>query len=458
MSGRVYYNDFDTNACDSLENLIAEGLIPAGTVDRRSISDVDPRDLEGFTQCHFFAGVGGWALAAVLARWPEERPLWTGSCPCQPFSLAGEKLGTDDHRHLWPDFFRLIDARRPPVVVGEQVAGALGYGWFDGVAADLGSANYASRTVDIPAAAMDSPQIRQRLYWAALGGASHDVASAHSGGLREVGRDDSEGAGDPAGAGRADHHAAVPGGRDAPGAGEPLNVAGANGWGRAGHGEQRHPGPGDAGEPDAGVRGRGPVASGPGELGGEQQPVGGPEGRATPAGDDARERGGQPVASADRAVGAEAGPGPGRGTPAGGHDAGKRRSRFLGHGAGDLGGAQSGGLAIGQQPGGFGGASRGWGHAAGANVPNGSWWSDHRWIICHDEKARRIPDPGIPLLVTGVRGRVAVVRSGRILTPEEAAVTTEEVRWVSRVAAWKGFGNAINPVLAAEVLSALLDG
>lgn len=91
------------------------------------------------------------------------------------------------------------------------------------------------------------------------------------------------------------------------------------------------------------------------------------------------------------------------------------------------------------------------------NVRNGSWWADHSWIVCHDEKARRIPEPGVPLLVAGVSGGLAVLRSGQVVAPEEVA-QAQEVRWVNRVAAWKGFGNAINPVLAAEVLGALLDG
>jgi DNA (cytosine-5)-methyltransferase 1 len=139
-----------------------------GEVDERSITEVQPDDLLGFDQCHFFAGIGGWAYAARLAGWPDDRPLWTGSCPCQPFSVAGKGGGVDDSRHLWPDFHRLISARRPPVVMGEQVAGSAGYGWFDGVRADLVGENYASRAVDFPACAVDAPHIRNRLYWVAL--------------------------------------------------------------------------------------------------------------------------------------------------------------------------------------------------------------------------------------------------------------------------------------------------
>ena len=162
-----YYNEIDTYAAQWLRNLIKAGHIADGEVDTRSIVDVHPFDLQGFTQCHFFAGVGGWSHALRLAGWPDSRPVWTGSCPCQPFSVAGKGAGTDDPRHLWPHFHRLISAVRPPVVLGEQVAGAAGYGWLDGVRADLEREDYASRGVDLPALAVNAPHIRQRLYWIA---------------------------------------------------------------------------------------------------------------------------------------------------------------------------------------------------------------------------------------------------------------------------------------------------
>jgi len=79
-----YYNEFDPGAAAWLRQLVSEGLIPAGIVDERSIEDVHPSDLSGFTQCHFFAGIGGWSRALQLAGWPESKPVWTGSCPCFP--------------------------------------------------------------------------------------------------------------------------------------------------------------------------------------------------------------------------------------------------------------------------------------------------------------------------------------------------------------------------------------
>ena len=139
----AYYNEIDAYAAQWLRNLIGKGLIADGEVDTRSIVDVDPNDLRKFTQCHFFAGIAGWSHALRLAGWPDDRPIWTGSCPCQPFSVAGKGKGVADERHLWPHFFRLISACRPPVVMGEQVAGAAGYGWLDGVRLDLEGEDYS---------------------------------------------------------------------------------------------------------------------------------------------------------------------------------------------------------------------------------------------------------------------------------------------------------------------------
>lgn len=128
----AYYNEFDPFAAEWLRALIAAGHIAPGVVDTRSIVDVRPEELAGFTQCHFFAGIGVWSHALRSAGWSDERPVWTGSCPCQPFSAAGKGGGTRDERHLWPVFHRLIRACRPEIIMGEQVASSLVVGKFRG--------------------------------------------------------------------------------------------------------------------------------------------------------------------------------------------------------------------------------------------------------------------------------------------------------------------------------------
>lgn len=162
-----YYNEFDPNAAAWLRQLIAEGLIPPGHVDQRSITDVTPTELSGYTQCHFFCGIGGWSLALALAGWPADRPVWTGSCPCQPFSVAGKGKGADDERHLWPAFFNLIRECRPQHVFGEQVESAIAHGWLDGIRADLEGEGYACGDATLGAHSVTAPHIRQRLYWVA---------------------------------------------------------------------------------------------------------------------------------------------------------------------------------------------------------------------------------------------------------------------------------------------------
>ena len=162
-----FYNDIDPKACAWLGELMASGLIPPGVIDNRSITDIDPNELTRYTQCHFFAGIGGWPLAIRWAGWPEDQPVWTGSCPCQPFSVAGKRKGEADERHLWPAFRDLIAKCRPPVCFGEQVASADGREWLVGVRADLEALGYAVGAADLCAAGVGAPHLRQRLYWVA---------------------------------------------------------------------------------------------------------------------------------------------------------------------------------------------------------------------------------------------------------------------------------------------------
>lgn len=165
MRSAVYYNEIDAKAARWLTALIVEGELPSGLVDTRSIADVLPDELAGYNQCHFFAGIGGWPKALEMAGWPQGVEIWSGSCPCQPFSSAGKQKGFADERHLWPVFFDLIRKRRPRYVVGEQVAGTNGEIWFDAVQNGMEKEGYACGAVTFPACSVGAPHLRQRLYW-----------------------------------------------------------------------------------------------------------------------------------------------------------------------------------------------------------------------------------------------------------------------------------------------------
>lgn len=160
-----FYNEIDEYAADWLDRLVFTGEIPYGVVDRRSIEDIAPDELARYTQCHFFAGIGGWPLALKLAGWPEDRPIWTGSCPCQPFSQAGQGAGFADQRHLWPSWLWLIDKCRPAAVFGEQVASKDVDPWIDLVLTDLEALDYAGGAIAFPSAAVGAPHRRERTYW-----------------------------------------------------------------------------------------------------------------------------------------------------------------------------------------------------------------------------------------------------------------------------------------------------
>ena len=176
----AYYNEFDPFAAEWLRQLIKAGHIAPGVVDERSIEDVRPEDLREFTQCHFFAGIGVWSYALRRAGWSDDKPIWTGSCPCQPFSAAGKGDGFDDERHLWPAWYHLITQCDPTVIVGEQVASKATGVWFALVQADLEAMDYAFGCVPFPSAGVGAPHLRDRAWFVA-------ERLADSDGLRQSG-------------------------------------------------------------------------------------------------------------------------------------------------------------------------------------------------------------------------------------------------------------------------------
>lgn len=356
----AYYNEWDEYAAHRLRQNIAQGLIMPGFVDNRSIKEVMPDDLEGFTQCHFFAGLGLWSYSARRAGWPDARPLWTGSCPCQPFSAAGKQGGTDDPRHLWPDLFRLTRAGRPPELMGEQVAGSAGYGWFDGVRSDLESEGYAGRAVDFPACSIDAPHIRNRLYWIAQRMAQPNGSQRDGRTVEPQRREEGRTA-----VGRLDARSGGVGLADTEG-------------GRGGTGlREVRP------EQDGALTANGDVCCGASDLDNPES-IGRGEGLsaaelrrwwATIAGADALER---HIGLADTA-------GIGRQIQASGEQ-----------------------------------SAVDWSVGHPDTHRNGSFWSDAEWIKCHDGKARRT-QPGLRLLVDGYSNRISDWRTtGNAISPEVA--------------------------------------
>jgi DNA (cytosine-5)-methyltransferase 1 len=163
----AYYNENNAYAASRLRYLIANNLIAPGDVDERSILEVTSSDLVGYQQCHFFAGIGGWSLAFRYAGVPDSEPVWSGSCPCQPFSAAGLQAGFADKRHLWPAWHGIIRKCRPAIIFGEQVTNAIRLEWLDQVFGNLEEDQYACGAAVLPANTVGADHERKRIYWVA---------------------------------------------------------------------------------------------------------------------------------------------------------------------------------------------------------------------------------------------------------------------------------------------------
>lgn len=421
-----YYNDIDPNVCAWTEELIRAGVIPPGDVVCKSITDIQPKELNGYTQVHFFNGVSGWARAARLAGWPEDRPAWFASCPCQPFSVAGKGLGTEDERHLWPELFRLIKARHPEVVFGEQVASPEVVGsqletafvdavqkgdfatvnrianrlvksstfgfdrrWLDGIQDDLEGIGYAVGSPVLAASSVGAPHKRQRLCWVA----NHE-------GQRRPGMVSQCASG-------FEQRARIGSGSTT----ETLANGTSGGWringsapGQRGHADQ-------CGEVDT---------LGDGIQPGLEGHSGNGDDRDQPGRDDTREVG--PIAAAGCTV-------PVVQPDSAGRQPGRSATTTAGHG--------------------------------GAVEPAG-FWSDFRIIQTRDGKFRRIPnfESEFQRVADGVSSHLDAMRNLGLSEKEIKEITQAMSGFPlagkipGRVMLLKGFGNAILPELAAEFIKA----
>ncbi|MBU6163303.1 MAG: DNA cytosine methyltransferase [Myxococcales bacterium] len=162
-----YLNEWSPYHAQWCRNLAEAGEIPACVVDETDIRKVAGDRLNEYQQCHFFAGIAGWPLALKMAGVPDDVSVWTGSCPCQPFSNAGRNGEFQDTRHLWPEFFRLISRYRPEFVLGEQVYSRSGMAWLDLVAGDFEAIGYSIGAIVVPASVAGAAHKRDRIWWAA---------------------------------------------------------------------------------------------------------------------------------------------------------------------------------------------------------------------------------------------------------------------------------------------------
>jgi DNA (cytosine-5)-methyltransferase 1 len=163
----AWYNENNPYCAEWLRNLIRAGHIAPGDVDERSIVDVQPTDLKGYTQCHFFAGIGGWSLAARIAGWPDTHTLWTGSPPCQDVSLGAAVWGvrtglSGDRTSLVFKWLRLIDAVRPSVAAFENVPGIKR--WIAQIEGRLEDSGYNLSRSERSTADIGGPHLRRRVW------------------------------------------------------------------------------------------------------------------------------------------------------------------------------------------------------------------------------------------------------------------------------------------------------
>lgn len=166
------------------------------------------------THASLFSGIGGFDLAAEWVGWENmfhcewnefgqkilkhywpnaesygditktDFTIWrgridvlTGGFPCQPYSVAGKRLGKEDERHLWPEMLRAIREIQPRWVVGENVSGIINWNGglvFEEVQTDLEAQGYEVQAFILPAAGIGAPHRRDRVWFVAFKNTNKD--------------------------------------------------------------------------------------------------------------------------------------------------------------------------------------------------------------------------------------------------------------------------------------------
>jgi len=129
-----------------------------------------------------FCDIEPWSRQILSKHWPDvpiatdvkelandpdglvpDCDILTAGYPCQPFSQAGQRRGSEDDRHIWPYIFSIVQRKRPSWCVFENVYGHVSMG-LDQVLSDLEGESYAARPFVVPACAVDAPHRRDRLW------------------------------------------------------------------------------------------------------------------------------------------------------------------------------------------------------------------------------------------------------------------------------------------------------
>jgi len=140
----------------------------------------------GLSRPVLFCDIEPWSRKVLRKHWPDvpiaedvkelandpdglipntdpRRTILTAGYPCQPFSLAGERRGSEDDRHIWPYILSIVQKKRPSWCVFENVYGHVSMG-LDEVLSDLEGKSYAARPFIVPAVACDAPHRRDRVW------------------------------------------------------------------------------------------------------------------------------------------------------------------------------------------------------------------------------------------------------------------------------------------------------